>query len=400
MIDIFHGYLIIHISYGGHIFAAQCTGSRRTVTWSGLQPPFAFVGPSHANSNEHYRAGGAKICSHLQALKLRDSLPLPISRGQSLHGTVGSPFYIAPEVLSGGYDQAADVWSAGVILYILLSGVPPFWGQTKSRIFDAVRQARLEFPKGPWRGISASAVDLISKMLCTDPKKRLTSVQVLEHPWISSPLELSKHIPFRRNEKDGILCSSLKSLEPETISSFRLLAAGNPKIELQPSFCVQSSFSGFFVGSQVSQLSGSFVFDRCTKSNGSECSAVTPTILSFAFANVDGAFSSEHSSYPPDNKVQSHCSHRESSFGHLFVAAVSNSIRSVSQYVMSVEEPTSETRKVGTSTSRYLISHRGNRTIGLGELEQLDLKVSDSIIRWASCTRLSSATSFQSSLVC
>lgn len=99
--------------------------------------------------------------------------------GQSLRGTVGSPFYIAPEVLSGGYDEAADVWSAGVILYILLSGVPPFWGQTKSRIFEAVREANLEFPMGPWRGISALAMDLISKMLCTDPKKRLTSVQVL-----------------------------------------------------------------------------------------------------------------------------------------------------------------------------------------------------------------------------
>ncbi|KAF9593479.1 hypothetical protein IFM89_023296 [Coptis chinensis] len=55
--------------------------------------------------------------------------------GQSLQGPVGNPFYIALEVLVGGYNQAADVWSAGVILYILLSGMPPFWGKTKSRIF-------------------------------------------------------------------------------------------------------------------------------------------------------------------------------------------------------------------------------------------------------------------------
>lgn len=99
--------------------------------------------------------------------------------GQSLHGTVGSPFYIAPEVLVGGYDEAADVWSAGVILYILLSGIPPFWGKTKSRIFDAVRAADLKFPSDPWDCISSSAQELIRQMLCKDPSQRLTAQQVL-----------------------------------------------------------------------------------------------------------------------------------------------------------------------------------------------------------------------------
>ena len=92
---------------------------------------------------------------------------------------MGSPFYIAPEVLAGGYNQAADVWSAGVILYILLSGMPPFWGKTKSSIFDAVRTADLRFPSDPWDGITESANDLIRGMLCKDPSKRLTAHQVL-----------------------------------------------------------------------------------------------------------------------------------------------------------------------------------------------------------------------------
>lgn len=96
-----------------------------------------------------------------------------------MHGLVGSPFYIAPEVLAGAYNQAADVWSAGVILYILLSGMPPFWGKTKSQIFDAVKAADLRFPSGPWDRISEPAKDLIKGMLCTEPSQRLTAQEVL-----------------------------------------------------------------------------------------------------------------------------------------------------------------------------------------------------------------------------
>ena len=106
----------------------------------------------------------------------------PPTTGQYLHGTVGSPFYIAPEVLSGGYNQAADVWSSGVILYILLSGMPPFWGKTKSRIFEAVRAADLRFPSNLWDHVSSSAKDLITRMLCIDPSKRLTAKEVLGNP--------------------------------------------------------------------------------------------------------------------------------------------------------------------------------------------------------------------------
>ncbi|CAN8237270.1 unnamed protein product [Cochlearia groenlandica] len=97
---------------------------------------------------------------------------------------VGSPYYVAPEVLRKRYGPEADVWSAGVIVYILLSGVPPFWAETEQGIFEQVLHGDLDFSSDPWPNISESAKDLVRKMLLRDPKKRLTAHQVLCHPWV------------------------------------------------------------------------------------------------------------------------------------------------------------------------------------------------------------------------
>ncbi|KAL8143703.1 hypothetical protein V2J09_016735 [Rumex salicifolius] len=107
--------------------------------------------------------------------------------GQTFTEVVGSPYYVAPEVLKKNYGPEADVWTAGVILYILLSGVPPFWAETQQGIFDAVMKAQIDFESDPWPVISDSAKDLIRKMLCHNPTQRLTAHQVLckpSHPWI------------------------------------------------------------------------------------------------------------------------------------------------------------------------------------------------------------------------
>ncbi|VFQ63163.1 unnamed protein product [Cuscuta campestris] len=104
--------------------------------------------------------------------------------GQIFTDVVGSPYYVAPEVLMKSYGPEADVWTAGVILYILLSGVPPFWAETQQGIFDAVLKGDVDFESDPWPIISDSAKDLIQKMLCMRPSERLTAHEVLCHPWI------------------------------------------------------------------------------------------------------------------------------------------------------------------------------------------------------------------------
>ncbi|CAK9160849.1 unnamed protein product [Ilex paraguariensis] len=106
--------------------------------------------------------------------------------GETFTSVVGSPYYVAPEVLRKRYGPEADVWSAGVMVYILLSGVPPFWAESEQDIFEEVLHGDLDFSSDPWSKISQSAKDLVRKMLVRDPKKRLTAHEVLCHPWVQA----------------------------------------------------------------------------------------------------------------------------------------------------------------------------------------------------------------------
>ncbi|KAI3705283.1 hypothetical protein L1987_75518 [Smallanthus sonchifolius] len=104
--------------------------------------------------------------------------------GEIFHDVVGSPYYVAPEVLKKNYGPEVDVWSAGVIVYILLCGVPPFWAETEEGIFEQVLHGDLDFTTNPWPSISDGAKDLVRRMLDRDPKRRLTAHEVLCHPWV------------------------------------------------------------------------------------------------------------------------------------------------------------------------------------------------------------------------
>ncbi|XP_039053724.1 calcium-dependent protein kinase 33-like [Hibiscus syriacus] len=104
-----------------------------------------------------------------------------IEEGKQYLDIVGSAYYIAPEVLRQSYGKEIDIWSAGVILYVLLSGVPPFWAEG---ILEAILEGVIDFESDPWPSISESAKDLVRKMLTMDPKERPTAAQALDHPWL------------------------------------------------------------------------------------------------------------------------------------------------------------------------------------------------------------------------
>ncbi|CAL0333186.1 unnamed protein product [Lupinus luteus] len=126
------------------------------------------------------------------AVKATDfGLSIFIEEGVMYKEIVGSAYYVAPEVLRRNYGKEIDVWSAGVILYILLCGVPPFWAETEKGIFEAILEGNLDLDSAPWPSISAGAKDLIRKMLNFDPKKRITASDALEHPWMKEGGEAS-----------------------------------------------------------------------------------------------------------------------------------------------------------------------------------------------------------------
>ncbi|XP_019054603.1 PREDICTED: calcium-dependent protein kinase 8-like isoform X1 [Nelumbo nucifera] len=106
--------------------------------------------------------------------------------GQRFNEIVGSPFYMAPEVLRRNYGPEVDIWSAGVILYILLCGVPPFWAETEEGVAQAIVRSDIDFIRDPWPKVSEDAKDLVRGMLDPNPYCRLTVKEVLEHPWLQN----------------------------------------------------------------------------------------------------------------------------------------------------------------------------------------------------------------------
>lgn len=121
---------------------------------------------------------------------------------------VGSVEYMAPEVVdawvgeSFSYDKKCDLWSLGIILYIMLCGYPPFYGQCgedcgwergeacqscQETLFTRIQDGMFEYPDNEWMYVSNNAKDLIQKLLVREPRKRLTAIEVLQHPWITCP---------------------------------------------------------------------------------------------------------------------------------------------------------------------------------------------------------------------
>jgi calcium-dependent protein kinase len=123
----------------------------------------------------------------------------------------GTAYYIAPEVLKEDYDEKCDVWSCGVILYILLSGKPPFYGRGDKEIISRVEKGEYSLRGPGWEMLSMASRNFIKRLLEFNPKKRLSAQQALEDEWIgrftsssiiqSPPISLENLVAFRSGQK-------------------------------------------------------------------------------------------------------------------------------------------------------------------------------------------------------
>ena len=104
-------------------------------------------------------------------------------RGKKLTRFIGTTYYIAPEIIAESYNEKCDIWSCGVILYIMLCGYPPFYGVTNKEIYHSIQFTRLIFKKDEWDDISTEAIQLITAMLDKNPATRPSAYECLKFKW-------------------------------------------------------------------------------------------------------------------------------------------------------------------------------------------------------------------------
>jgi len=141
----------------------------------------------------------------------------------------GTPRYVAPEIIAGcGHDTKVDMWSIGVIIYILLSGYAPFGGKPRSVLFERILRGKFNFHEQYWKNISICAKDLIKQLLTTNPNKRINAHDALKHEWMSrddlcdKQMNLDMLKAFQANRKFRAAANAVSAVKKLTTAACML----------------------------------------------------------------------------------------------------------------------------------------------------------------------------------
>ncbi|CDF32305.1 Serine/threonine protein kinase [Chondrus crispus] len=175
-------------------------------------------------------------CSDKWPVKLTDfGFSEKMQPDELLYQTMGTPLFVAPEILNGrGYDCACDMWSLGVVLYLVLCGYPPFPSDSPNVLVEAIVNGNYSFPAPEWDHVSDDAKDALRRMLEIDPHRRITPTEALVHPWFraaqsTSDLPNSKLKEFNVARKFKALYVAVR-----TTQSFWKVLDPNRKREQDP----------------------------------------------------------------------------------------------------------------------------------------------------------------------
>eukprot|EP01055_Gregarina_sp_Pseudo9_P005698 Gregarina_sp_Pseudo_9__5697@NODE_815_length_2174_cov_11_253396_g766_i0_p1_GENE_NODE_815_length_2174_cov_11_253396_g766_i0NODE_815_length_2174_cov_11_253396_g766_i0_p1_ORF_typecomplete_len604_score87_23Pkinase/PF00069_25/2e78Pkinase_Tyr/PF07714_17/1_1e43EFhand_7/PF13499_6/8_7e12EFhand_7/PF13499_6/1_7e16EFhand_8/PF13833_6/6_6e06EFhand_8/PF13833_6/1_7e05EFhand_8/PF13833_6/1_3e08EFhand_11/PF08976_11/2_8e05EFhand_11/PF08976_11/5_7e11EFhand_1/PF00036_32/4_2e03EFhand_1/PF00036_32/9_2e05EFhand_1/PF00036 len=186
-----HLYLIMELCTGGELFDRIIKSGHLSERYAAtiMRQVFSAVAYCHSLNIMHRDLKPENLLfadpSPISPLKVIDwGFAAQCAKNHRFSSVVGTPYYVAPEVLYGNYNKLCDLWSAGVILYILLSGYPPFHGKDNREILEKVKTGNYNFDTRAWRRVSDYAKDLVRRLLTYDPRRRLTAQEALQHPWI------------------------------------------------------------------------------------------------------------------------------------------------------------------------------------------------------------------------
>lgn len=191
---------------------------------------------------------------------------------EQMHTVVGTPYYVAPEVLKGNYGKECDVWSLGVLMYVMLAGYPPFYGDSQQELFRHIMKGVYNFDREEWSDVSAEARDVIASMLVVNPAKRVTLDEVLQHEWFSIfeaqrrppvPLRILERLKYHnrpRKLRREVLKVVVKMLSSDEIAELR-----------QAFVALDSANTGFITVEQLQQAMASAGLRLAEKEITSNC---------------------------------------------------------------------------------------------------------------------------------
>lgn len=201
LVDVFedddHVYLVMDLMSGGELFERLCTthpnGYPEKEAQVMIRKIASVVQYFHSKGIIHRDLKPENLLfsdkNPSSEIKVSDFGLAKIWHGDMLVKTAcGSPNYVAPEVLLNkhrGYSFAVDMWSLGVILYVIMCGYCPFYNENTPLLFKTITKGIYSFPSPEWDNISVDCKDLISHLLIVNPEERYTPTQCLQHPWLA-----------------------------------------------------------------------------------------------------------------------------------------------------------------------------------------------------------------------